>query len=128
MSRLDGVLLGLCNGLAAIPGISRMGSIVSCGLMRKCDSSYMLDLVFLMLIPTLFGLMIADAVALFTSVHAAITLMYGIQCLLSAMAAFGGAFGAIALMRYLTANVGYAGFAYYSWGLGFLCFILYLFV
>lgn len=47
---------------------------------------------------------------------------------LSGMAAFGGTWLAMVIMRYLCAGANYSGFAYYSWGLGLFAFILYLMV
>ena len=47
----DGVLLGLVQGLAVLPGLSRSGLTVSTLLLRKFDDIYALKLSFLMSLP-----------------------------------------------------------------------------
>lgn len=128
MSRKDSLILGLCAGLSAIPGISRMGALLSAGLMRGCEKHYILDVALLASIPALVVLILVDAVALITAGLAGITAMAVLYCALAAAAAFGGTWLAILVMRFLSVNAGYSVFAYYSWGLGLFSFILYLMV
>jgi undecaprenyl-diphosphatase len=47
----DGILLGIVQGLAALPGLSRSGLTVSTLLLRKLDKTYALKLSFLMSLP-----------------------------------------------------------------------------
>ena len=52
----DGVLLGVAQGLAALPGLSRSGLTVSVLLLRKFDGATALKLSFLVSLPiVLFG-------------------------------------------------------------------------
>jgi hypothetical protein len=48
--------------------------------------------------------------------------------ILAAAAAFGGGYFGVVILRYLTVQIGYIGFAYYSWGAAMFSFILYLIV
>ena len=42
------------------------------------------------------------------------------------VASYGGAYLAILTLRFLSVNLGFSGFAYYSWGAALLIFILYM--
>lgn len=128
MSRLDGLLLGLCAMIAVIPGVSRVGLMLALGLLRKCDRSYLLDIVMLITAPFLAAMMATDFIGIFFSGFAGYTVKYLFGCLLAAAASFGGSIGAILMMRFLAVKSGFSGFAYYGWGLGLFSFILYLLV
>ena len=47
-------------------------------------------------------------------------------CITAALMSFIGAYLGICMIRFIAVRVGYSGFAYYSWGLALLTFILYL--
>lgn len=128
LSRAEAALFGVCAGLSAFPGISRTGTLLSVGALRGCGRSYVLDITLLLLIPLMTLLTVLDLFALVASGFAGITFLYFIQCLLGAMAAFGGASLAIATIRFLSVNKGYTVFAYYNWGLAVFGFILYLMI
>ncbi len=128
MSPLDGLLLGLCAGCSIIPGISRVGLILSYGLLRKCDRSYILDMALLISGAMLAGMMVVDVFCVIFSGFAGFSLLRFLGCLLAAGAAFGGGIGAIFMMRFLAVKTGFSGFAFYSCGLGLFSFILYLIV
>ena len=128
LSRLEALGFGLCAGLSAFPGVSRMGGLLSAGAIRGCSRSYMLDIAFLLLLPLLALMAALDLLALLSAGAAALTLVYVLQCLLAGVAAFGGASLAIAAMRFVSVNMGYTVFAYYNWGLGIFGFILYLMI
>lgn len=51
----DGILLGLMQGLAAVPGLSRSGLTVSILLLRRFDDACALKLSFLMSLPIVLG-------------------------------------------------------------------------
>ncbi len=48
---IDGIILGIVQGCAALPGLSRSGLTVSALLLRKFDKAYALKLSFLMSLP-----------------------------------------------------------------------------
>lgn len=128
LSRIEAVIFGICAGLSAFPGVSRMGGVLSSGALGGCSRSFMLDVAYLLLIPLLAMMVVLDVFGILAAGVAAITLVYLIQCLLAGAAAFGGACLAIAAMRFLSVNMGYTAFAYYNWGLGIFGFILYLMI
>lgn len=128
LSRLEALFFGVCAGLSAFAGVSRMGGVLSAGALSGCSRSYMLDIAYLLLIPLLALMVVLDLFGVLAAGVAAFTLVYFIQCLAAGAAAFGGACLAIAVMRFLSVNMGYTAFAYYNWGLGIFGFILYLMI
>lgn len=127
VSRLDGVLIGLAGALAAIPGFSRVGVMVSAATARGVDRGYALETALLLSIPLLLGLLIFDAYAVLAA-KVAIGVMAFLVYLLLGAVSFGAAWAGITFMRYLSVKTGFTGFSYYSWGLALFSFILYLMV
>lgn len=125
MSALDAVLLGLCNITEFVPGISRVGSCMVAAELRKCDREYAVSTALLISTGWMLGMLMLDFVGVIT---APAGIIVWLCALLAGLAAFGGAYGAILLIRYLAVRLGYHGFCYYSWGLGFACFIFYLLI
>ena len=124
ISRLDSLLIGLGGAIGAIPGLSRVGGMLSAGLSCGVDRQYILDTTLLISIPATIGLILFDIFAAATS-KAAITGMT-LLCLVTGGLSFGGAMLGITLMRYLSVKTGFKVFGYYSFGLGLISFILYL--
>ena len=127
LSRKDALMLGISGAVGVIPGISRIGTMISVGLMKGCDRGYILDIALLASLPVLLGLMIVDCVAI-AMAPAAIGLMMLLYCLLAAAAAFGGAWLAMVIMRFLSVKSNFYGFAYYNWGLSLFSFLVYLMI
>lgn len=127
VSRLDGILIGLAGALAAIPGFSRVGAMVSAATARGVDRGYALDTALLLSIPVLLGLLIFDVYAVIVAKLAIGVAALLIYLLLGAVS-FGAACAGITFMRYLSVKTGFTGFSYYSWGLALFSFILYLMV
>jgi undecaprenyl-diphosphatase len=127
VSRLDGVLIGIGGALAAIPGFSRVGGMISAGTARGVDRGYALETALLLSIPVLLGLLIFDVYAVIAA-KLAIGLATLVVYILLGAVSFGGAWVGITFMRYLSIKAGFTGFSYYSWGLALFSFILYLMV
>lgn len=126
LSPLDGFLIGLCGGLSLLPGVSRIGTTTSAAAVRGADRQYALSLSLLLSIPALLLLLIFDIYAVAVAGLSGITFFMILQCLLSALTAYLGAYTAIMLMRFLAVRAGFTGFAYYSWGAALFSFILFL--
>lgn len=128
LSRVDGLLMGASSITGILPGVSRIAAVSLFGQLRKGNRAYILDMALLLSIFWIAGLLLLDVVAIFGSAAASLGMLYTLGCLIAAAAAFGGAYSAIILVRYLAVRIGFSGFTYYSWGLGFACFILYLMI
>lgn len=127
MSPADGFLFGLCGIASYVPGLSRVAAVLFAANRRSVERAYSLELALLMSIPWIAGLLVLDVIGLFSAAFS-ISLLNLLGAVLCGSAAFGGAYGAVALLRYLAVRIGFHGFAYYSWGVGFACFILYLMI
>jgi hypothetical protein len=75
----------------------------------------------------LLGLMIVDGVMI-AMAGAVYETMMVIYCLVAAAAAFGGAWLAMVIMRFLSVKSNFYGFAYYNWGLALFSFLVYLMI
>ncbi len=126
MRPVDGMVYGLCSALSCIPGLSGAGCMLLAGHNRGADRAYMLDLCMYFMLPWLLGSIVLDLFVLLAGFSLSFTLVIG--AILGAAAAFAGAYAGIALLRYLAVRIGFHGFAYYSWGAGFVCLILYLMI
>ncbi len=127
MSALDSIILGLSGSLSVLPGISRMGALVSVGRLRGCDSRYAADIALLLSIPALCILVGFDIYAVFA---AASTMSFRLllSYILAAIATFISAYFGILFVRFLAVKVGVSGFAYYCWGMSLFVFVLYLLI
>ncbi|MEM5948387.1 undecaprenyl-diphosphate phosphatase [Spirochaetia bacterium 38H-sp] len=56
----DGIIIGLIQGLAVIPGISRSGSTISAGLLKGIDRESAGDFSFLLFVPAVLGALILE--------------------------------------------------------------------
>ena len=128
MSGLDGIVMGILGGLSAFPGISRIGLMNSYALLRGADKQKAVTWAYLLSIPALALMCVLDVVFIFTSGVGGITFLGVCGYILSALAAYIGAYLSITFIRFLSVRTGYTGFAYYCWGTALFAMILYLIV
>ena len=126
MTGLDGILIGAAGALSALPGISRMGAILSTATMRGADKHHALNWALMLSVPAIILSLVMDAVKVIMYGFAVTSFPVLIGYLVCAVFAYIGARLGIAFIRYLTFRTGFAGFAYYSWGMALFVFILYL--
>ena len=127
MSAFDSILIGISGALAVLPGISRVGSMISVAVARGADRQHALNWTLLLSVPALIVLIGFDLFGMFFGGGIAVGVSILGYILSTAGAAVGGYFG-IMLMRFLAVKAGFSGFAYYSWGAALFSFILYLIV
>ena len=125
MSSMDALLIGLGGMLAVVPGISRTAALTSVIRARGGECKYALDMSFLLSIPVLIILTLLDCYLLVSGVGF-LTWHYFLQYIVAGLAAFGGAYFGIILVRFLAIKASFSGFAYYSWGAALFIFILYI--
>lgn len=128
MTGFDSILMGIFGGLAALPGLSRIGLISSYGLLRGADKQRVINWALLLSIPALILMCLFDFVLIFTSGMGSISFIIVCGYILSAVTAYLGAYLSIIFIRFLSVHSGYTGFAYYSWGTALFAMILYLIV
>ena len=128
MSRLDGVLIGLSSILSVLPGISRIGMLLSTGIGRGAAPSQALRWALMLSIPAIAVVMGFDVYYMVTVGTGSIGFPEIAQSLLAGAAAFIGTFCAVSLMKLLSAKASYLNFSYYCWGAALFTFILCLFI
>lgn len=126
MTGLDGLLIGFAAALSAIPGISRNGAIMFATIIREADKQNGVTWALLLTVPALAVLILLDFIAMFTVGIGTITLGVLAGYLLSAAAAFIGAYLAVSMIKVLITRSDYGVFAYYDFGLALFSFALYL--
>lgn len=127
LSRKDGILLAFWSAFGLVPGMSRVGTMISCGLIKGCDKQYISDLTMLVSVPVLLGLIIVDAIMLIAG-NAVLDSEVLVYFIVAAVMAFVGAWLAMVIVRFVTVKSNFNGFAYYSWGLSLFSFLVYLMI
>lgn len=128
MSALDALLVGICSALGSLTGISRIGCGTCAALSRGADRSYALNWALLLSAPALIVLIVLDLIMVITQGLGIFSFLIFISCLVSAAAAFAGAYVAIGMIRLIGSRTGYSSFAYYAWGAALFSIILSLIV
>lgn len=121
MTTLDALLVGLCQAVAVIPGLSRLSLTLTCCEAEGFQKQLSVRFGLLLAIPALFGsfiLSLADAAT------AGIDTAYMAAYAIGAGAALLTAFFGVYLFRRLVRRRGFGGLAYYSWVIGVLTIIL----
>lgn len=126
MSAFDGLFIGICSGIAMVPGLSRLGFAATAAQLRGADRRESYDWSILLGIPVMAALILIDFYMLVTIGVGAFSFLIFIKFLIASIIAAVSSYFAILLMRFLAVNTGFAGFAYYSWGAALFAFILYL--
>ena len=120
---LDVLLVGVAQGVATIPGLSRSGCTISAGLLRGFDRKFAVRYSFLMSLPAVLGatlLKVLDVMELEGGILAENLPMYLAGM---AVAAVVGYFS-IQLVRLLADRGRFGAFAFYCWGAGALFLLL----
>ena len=117
----DALIIGLCQCVATIPGISRSGSTITAGMATGLDRDFAVKFSFMMSIPAVLGaslLTLIDAVK--TGIDASLLPVYLVGTVISTVV---GAF-AIKLVKSITSKGKFGNFAYYCWTVGALTILL----
>ena len=121
MSVWDALIIGLCQCVATVPGLSRSGTTITAGIATGLRRDFALKFSFLMSIPAVLGaniLGIADAVRDGIDMSCIPAYLIGM-----AVSMVSGIF-AIQLLKTIADKGKFGGFAYYCWVLGVLSIIL----
>ena len=121
MTVKDALIIGLCQCVATIPGISRSGSTITAGMARGLDRDFAVKFSFMMSIPAVAGstlLTLIDAIK--TGIDASLIPAYLIGTVVASVV---GVF-AIRLVKRITSQGKFGHFCYYMWGAGVLTIVL----
>lgn len=124
LTRLEGFLMGLGATASTLPGISAVGAAVSIGSVCGVERGFCLSMALMMNLALNLGLAIVDVFTLFTNGLGVFSFGILIRYLATGLTAFGGCLLGIKIMRILSGNHGYSGFAFYCVGLSLFTFVL----
>lgn len=117
----DALIIGLCQCVATLPGLSRSGTTITAGIATGHDRSYAVKFSLLMSIPAVLGATLLELVdAIKAGVDASLIPAY----LFGMIAAMVSGVLAIGLLRMIAKKTRFGGFAYYCWVVGVLTIIL----
>ena len=120
----DAVIIGICQAVATIPGISRSGSTITAGLVTGQDREYAMKFSLIMSIPAVLGANLLSFIkALSGGVDWSLMPVY---LLGTAVATVSGYFS-IVLLRRIVQRGKFGNFTYYLWGVGVFTLIVSLF-
>lgn len=122
---LDVLLVGVAQGVATIPGLSRSGCTISAGMVRGFDRKFAVRYSFLMSLPAVLGatlLKVLDVMELEGGVPAENLPKYLLGMVIAAVVGYFS----IQLVKLLADKGKFGAFAFYCWGAGALFILLYI--
>ena len=117
----DALIIGVCQAIATIPGLSRSGTTITAGMATGLNRDFAVKFSFMMSLPAVLGaniLSLADAIKDGIDVSLLPAYLVGMV-----VAMVSGVF-AIGLVKRITSKGRFGNFAYYCWGVGALTIIL----
>lgn len=126
LSRVEGLCMGLGGAVSILPGFSSTGLISSVASVCGVDKSYGFSMTCLACMILMAGKIVYDVLAIVAAGLAGLSFLSLVSYVLAGIAAFGGAYLAIRVLRRMAAERGFGIFAFYCWGMALFTFILYL--
>ena len=123
MTVFDALIIGLCQSVATIPGLSRSAVTITAGVATGLRRSFAVNFSFLMSIPAVLG---AAILSLIDALRAGIDWSYVPAYLVGTAVAMLSGVASIHIMRYISRKSKFGGFSYYCWVVGVLLIILHL--
>ena len=121
MTLLDALIIGLCQCVAVIPGLSRAGTTITAGIATGLKREFAVKFSFLLSVPAVLG---ANILSLVDAVRSGVDWSNFPAYLIGTAAAMVSGIAAIELLRYIARRGKFGGFAYYCWVVGALSIIL----
>ncbi|MCJ7613887.1 undecaprenyl-diphosphate phosphatase [Candidatus Bathyarchaeota archaeon] len=112
MGIIDSLLIGLAQGIAIIPGISRSGVTVSTGLLRKIDKATAFRYSFMLSVPAILGATVMESKDIVMGNIDAVPLFVGATISMIA------GYASLKLLQKIVMNQKFHLFAYYCWTAG----------
>ncbi len=122
MTVLDALLIGICQCIATIPGLSRSGATITAGIATGLDKDFAVKFSFLLSLPAVFG---ANVLSFIDVIREG-----GIEWgsvpayLVGTAVAMVAGIAALSFLRHVVSKGKFGGFAYYCWLVGVLSIIL----
>lgn len=122
MTYKDAVIIGVAQGIATLPGISRSGTTLTVGVLRKLDRKFAIKYSFIMSIPAILGACVLDIKDLFAPENA-ISKTEFVYYFTGAVVAAVVGFICIKTLIVLYKNRKMKFFSYYCFGVGLIAII-----
>ena len=121
MTLLDALIIGLCQCVAVIPGLSRSGTTITAGIATGLDRQFAVKFSFLLSIPAVLG---ANILTLAKALRGGVDLSSMPAYLIGMAVAMVTGIFSIELLQFISRRGKFGGFAYYCWVVGALSIIL----
>lgn len=121
MTILDAIIIGLCQCVATVPGLSRSGTTITAGIATGLRRDFAVKFSFLMSIPAVLG---ANILSLVDAFKSGVNWSYVPAYLVGMAVATVSGIAAISLIKFIADKGKFGGFAYYCWVVGVLSIIL----
>lgn len=121
MGFLDALLIGACQCVATIPGLSRSGTTITAGIACGLKRETAVKFSFLMSLPAVLG---ANLLSFVDAIKEGIDITLVPAYLVGTAVAMVSGIAALSLLKYITKKGSFGGFAYYCWIVGVLSIIL----
>lgn len=121
MTLLDALIIGLCQCVAVIPGLSRSGTTITAGVATGLKRDFAVKFSFLLSIPAVLG---ANLLSLIEAFQKGVNWANVPAYLIGTAVAMVSGIVAIELLKFIARRGRFGGFAYYCWVIGALSIIL----
>ncbi len=121
MGMLDALLIGVCQCVATIPGLSRSGTTITAGLAMGLKREFAVKFAFLMSLPAVLG---ANILSIADAAREGIDWSCMPAYLVGMAVAMVTGIGSITLLKRISRSGHFGGFAYYCWVAGAMSIIL----
>ena len=120
MRVLDALIIGVCQAIATIPGISRSGSTITAGLATRQSRAYAMKYSLLMSVPAVLG---ANLLSMIKALKNGVDWDYLPQYIVGTVVAMVVGYFSIVFLQRILAKNKFGKFAYYMWGVGLFTLI-----
>lgn len=121
MTIFDALIIGLCQCVAVIPGLSRSGTTITAGIATGLRRDFAVKFSFLLSLPAILG---ANILSLGDALRSGIDPASVPAYLIGMIAAMISGIFSISIFKRIFANGKFGGFAYYCWVAGVLSIVL----
>ena len=121
MKILDAAIVGICQAIAVIPGLSRSGTTITAGIASGLDRVFAVKFSFLISIPAVLGATLLEVVDAFKAgIDFRLLPIYLVGMIVAGLVGYVS----ISLVKYISKSGKFGRFSYYCWGAGVLTIIL----
>ena len=121
MTILDAIIVGLCQCVAKIPGLSRSGTTITAVIATGFKRDFAVKFSFLMSLPAVLG---ANILSIADAVKEGVVLSNVPAYLIGMAVALVTGIASIYIIKFILGKGKFGGFAYYCWVMGVLSIIL----